>query len=285
VVTADAELRSDFVVLATHLPIVDPMLLAGRTRPQRSYVVAGPVAAAPPDGMYLSGDTGWSLRQSNTAEGSVVLAGGEGHPMVDHVDSARHYRRLEEWAVTRLGMDVRHRWSAFDYMPVDGVPFIGRLAAGSRRRLVATGFRKWGMSTSMAAADILADLIDGRRNEFADVFDSTRLVPNLGRDIVTNNAKVAVRFVKDRVVAAHRSTDEIGPGEGIVIRSGAHPLAVSRDADGVLRTLSATCTHLGCIVQFNDGEQTWDCPCHGSRFALDGAVIDGPATSPLAKRT
>jgi glycine/D-amino acid oxidase-like deaminating enzyme/nitrite reductase/ring-hydroxylating ferredoxin subunit len=276
------ELTSEFAILATHLPIVDPFMLAGRTRPQRSYVVSGPVTTEPCRGMYLASDAGWSVRPAQVGEQRVVLAGGEGHPMVDHVASGDHYERLEQWAVSRLGMDVQHRWSAFDYMPVDGIPFIGRLAPTSRRRLVATGFRKWGMTTSMAAGQMLADMIDGRENKYAALFDATRLVPNLGRDIVANNAKVAFRYVKDRVkVAPSTPGDEMAIGTGAIVREGVRTLAVSRAEDGTVHALSARCTHLGCIVQFNDGEQTWDCPCHGSRFALDGSVIDGPATAPL----
>ena len=173
----DFELAASFAVLATHLPIVDPALIATRTRPQRSYVVAGPASVEIPDGMYLSADRGWSLRRAGSARAGTVLAGGEGHPMVDHVTSSANYERLGRWAEQTLGLQAEHRWSAFDYMPVDGVPFIGRLAPTSSRRLVATGFRKWGMSTSMVAADLLADHIDGRNNDAASLFDSTRILP------------------------------------------------------------------------------------------------------------
>jgi nitrite reductase/ring-hydroxylating ferredoxin subunit len=202
--------------------------------------------------------------------------------MVDHVRSSGHYQQLETWATRELGMEVHHRWSAFDYAPVDGLPFIGRLSPGSRRRYVATGFRKWGMTTSMVAASIIADLIDGRDNPHAAVFDSTRLKSNVGIDVVTHNAKVAVRFVKDRFPPpAPDAIEQLQPGQGTVVRSGSTVVAACRADDGTLHQFDARCTHLGCVVAFNDAEQTWDCGCHGSRFGRDGRVIDGPATAPL----
>ena len=280
------ELRSEYAVLCTHLPIVDPALLAARTRPDRSYAVAGPPRASGPlrevpAGMYIAPDAGWSIRPYRGPNGPAVIAGGEGHAMIDDGSAAEHYDRLSSWATDRLGIDVHHRWSAFDYAPVDGVPFIGRLAPGSHRRFVATGFRKWGLTTSMVAAAIIADEIAGRTHDAAKLFDATRQVPTIGRDIVTNNVKVAVRFVGDRILARSKTAENVDSGARRVIRVGRRVVAMAQTDDGVRHTLDARCTHLGCVVRFNDAEQTWDCPCHGSRFARDGTVLDGPASQPL----
>ena len=282
-------ITSDWAVITTHLPIVDPALLAGRTHPERSYAVAGTVAGDGPSaairGMYLAADTGWSIRPA-PSDGAkpMLIVGGEGHSMQDHLESSEHYRRLEWWASDRLGVAVRHRWSAFDYAPTDGVPFIGRLGLRSRRRLVATGFRKWGMTTGMVAADVLTSIVGGRRHPAHDLFDASRILPTLGRDVVKSNVRVAAHFIGDRLqVRSDRNLDGLKPGEGRVVRDGAHPVAVARDRDGTLHAVKATCTHFGCLVGFNDGEQTWDCPCHGSRFALDGTVLDGPACQPLER--
>ena len=287
------------VVLATHLPIVDPALLAGRATPVRSYIVAGHVAD-PPAGMYLAADAGWSIRSTGPAEASPdrdgggtrgstpqpnLLIGGEGHEMLDGVDSTAHLDRLGRWAVARYGMRVSHRWSAFDYRSMDGLPFVGRLAPGSRRRFVATGFDKWGMSTSMVAADVIADLIDGRDNPNAEILDATRILPTVGRTVVKTGAKVAVRFVGDRAAALLEPDERPERGTGVVVRRGASLVAVSRGMDGRTHAVDAVCTHLGCIVSFNTGEQTWDCPCHGSRFGVDGEVLDGPARRPLGTRS
>ncbi len=287
--------RADNVVLATHLPIVDPALIAGRSTPVRSYIVAGHVPT-PPDGMYLAADEGWSIRPAGpapsnrsrsarrTATPPNLLIGGESHQMLDSVDSAPHLERLERWALERFGMEVSHRWSAFDYESVDGLPYVGRLAPGSRRRFVATGFGKWGMSMSMVAADVIADLIDGCDNPDTDLLDASRLLPTVGRTVVKNNVKVAVRFGGDRAIAVISPEQRLTPGTGEVVRRGSSLVATACDLSGRTHDVDAVCTHLGCIVSFNAGEQTWDCPCHGSRFDLDGQVLDGPARKPLTPR-
>lgn len=289
-------IRSAYAVLATHLPIVDPAMIAARSAPARSYVVAGHVADAP-EGMYLAADEGWSIRPTGpttqppkrrtassrqAANTANLIIGGEGHDMIDGVDSTAPLERLERWAVERYGMKVSHRWSAFDYQSVDGLPYVGRLAPGSHRRFVATAFGKWGMSTSLVAADVIADLIDGRDNPTAEILDATRILPTVGRTMVKNGLKVAKRFVGDRAAAAlHSSEERLAPGTGVVVRRGTSLVAMSCDMAGQTHVVGATCTHLGCIVSFNAGEQTWDCPCHGSRFTVDGQVLDGPAREPL----
>lgn len=276
------EIACDAAVITTHLPIVDPGFLAGRVRPERSYVVAGPVAAGlPPTGMYLAHDAGWSMRPGSSAHGPTLLVGGEGHSMTDHVDGDSHYAELRTFATDQLGVDVRYQWSAFDYATTDGLPFIGRLAPHSHRRYVATGFGKWGMTNSMVAGTLISDAIAGRDNPHRSIFDATRILPTITRDLVRNTAEVAARFIGDRLKARPQPDHTPGPGEGILVRKGTKTLAVARDRSGELHTVNAACTHLGCIVAFNHAEQTWDCPCHGSRFTIAGTVLDGPAKSPL----
>lgn len=279
----DRTIAAGHVVLTTHLPVVDPALLAGRVRPERSYVLSGPVADAERAllGMYLSIDEGWSIRPAFDEQGSRLVVGGEGHPMTDHVESADHHERLASWAREQLGVTADHRWSAFDYVTTDGVPYIGRLAPGSSRRLVATGFAKWGFTNAMVAARLLTDQLDGHPAH--PLFDATRIAPTIGKDLLRNNAQVAKRFVLDRLRSSS-GDDDLAPGEGCVVRDGLHHVARARDRAGVLHELDAACTHLGCIVQFDRGEQSWNCPCHGSRFAIDGTVLDGPAVSALRPR-
>jgi glycine/D-amino acid oxidase-like deaminating enzyme/nitrite reductase/ring-hydroxylating ferredoxin subunit len=285
VVTEGGEIACGAAVITTHLPIADPALIAGRVRPERSYVVAGRVRSSAPSGMYIAHDAGWSVRPWLSEDGPMLLVGGEGHAMTDHVESAGHYAALEAYATSAYDLEVTHRWSAFDYATADGLPFIGRLAAGSKRRYVATGFRKWGMTTSMLSAVIISDLISGGENPYAATYDSTRLLPTITRDLLATGAHVAERFIGDRITA-HREHDpaaDLEPGQGRIGRVDGVTVAVSRGLDGQTRTVRATCTHLGCIVAFNDAEQAWDCPCHGSRFDLDGRVVDGPATAALEK--
>ena len=281
VTTPAMTIQCDVAVIATHLPIVDPALLAGRVRPDRSYVVAGP-STTETEGMYLAPDAGWSVRPATSAEdGQVLMVGGEGHAMSDHTYSSSHYAALGHFATDVLGVDVRYQWSAFDYATTDGLPLIGRLGPGSSRRFVASGFNKWGMTNSMVAAMILSDAIAGGTNRFAKTFDSTRIASMLTGDLVKNSTKVTSHFIGDRVRATIPSSSELAPGEGMVTRINGKMVARSQDLNGCVHMVSATCTHLGCVVTFNDGDQTWDCPCHGSRFELDGRVLDGPATRAL----
>jgi glycine/D-amino acid oxidase-like deaminating enzyme/nitrite reductase/ring-hydroxylating ferredoxin subunit len=284
VAARDVRIRCDAAVLTTHHPIVDPALIASRMRPERSYAVAGSAAAEAPAGMYIAPDAGWSLRPALTPNGPTLIVGGEGHSMTDHVSSRHHYEALAGLAADVFGVDVTHRWSAFDYVTTDLLPYIGRLSPNSRRRYVATGFRKWGMTTSMLAAMIISDAIAGISNPYASTFDSTRLLPAISRDLVANTAHVAAHWIGDRLGAAGRSLaskPELAVGEGRLENRRGVTVAVARGDDGRVHTLRAACTHLGCIVGFNDAEQTWDCPCHGSRFTLDGQVLDGPAVKPL----
>lgn len=279
---AGLEIACDSAVITTHLPVADPALLAGRVRPERSYVVAGPTRhGSPPAGMYLAHDAGWSVRPASSPDGPVLLVGGEGHAMTDHVEGDSHYTALRTFAVDQLGVDVRHQWSAFDYATTDGLPFIGRLAPRSERRFVATGFHKWGMTTSVVAATIISDALAGRANPHRMVFDATRLLPTVNRELARNGAHVAANFIGERIKARPQRAGTPAPGEGLVVRRGIKTLAVACSRDGEVHTLDAACTHLGCIVKFNRAEQTWDCPCHGSRFGLDGSVLDGPATAAL----
>jgi glycine/D-amino acid oxidase-like deaminating enzyme/nitrite reductase/ring-hydroxylating ferredoxin subunit len=269
-------LTAGHVVVATHLPFLDRGLYFARCHPERSYVVAGRTAEAPA-GMYLSTE---QPAHSIRAHGEWLLVGGESHK-TGQADAAKRYARLEAWARERFGIEPELRWSTQDHMPVDGVPYVGRHDPLSPGVWVATGFRKWGLAMGTAAAELLAAQIAGRDHEWAPLFDPQRLRPKAGAgSFAKENANVALRFFGDRLVK-RGSVDEIAPGEGLIIGAGLAQRAAYRDEDGTLHELSARCTHLGCIVNWNSAERTWDCPCHGSRFAATGEVIEGPAVRPL----
>ncbi|MGN6187403.1 MAG: (2Fe-2S)-binding protein [Conexibacter sp.] len=151
---------------------------------------------------------------------------------------------------------------------------------------MATGFAKWGMTGGTAAALLLADLCLGRTTMWKDLFDPWRLTPrqSLPR-LVTENAQVAARFVGDRLRHADkRPIENLRPGEGAIVEHDGERVAAARDDDGSLHAVSPRCTHLGCLVQWNNAERSWDCPCHGSRFGLDGTVLEGPAVHRLERK-
>jgi Rieske Fe-S protein len=273
------------VIVATHLPILDRGLYFARTHPERSYALLVRLRGAVPEGMYLSDESpAHSLRSVPTAEGERFMVGGESHK-AGQSDAAERYAELERWARERFDVAaVEHRWATEDHIPHDGMPFIGRLWPLSDRVLTATGMKKWGLAMGTAAAGALADRILGRENRRAERFAPERLHPVASApSFVKENADDGFRFFAGRLRRAGRPED-LAPGEGAVIGDGLGQRAVYRDERGELTALSARCTHLGCIVRFNSAERTWDCPCHGSRFGLDGEVIEGPAVHRLERR-
>ena len=240
------EIAADHVVLATHLPFLDRGGFFARAHPYRSYAMAVRLDTDRPQGMYISVESPTRSVRS-TSDGWTVL-GGEGHKVGHDPDTRQRYEALESWARQHFSVaEVGYRWSAQDYESVDGLPYIGRILPTSHRVWLATGFRKWGMTNGTVAGMILRDLIGGRDNPWAAVFDATRLAPGKSvRTLMRENVDVGKRLVADRLTKK-------GP----------------------------TCTHLGCRLDFNTAERSWDCPCHGSRFDAQGHLLQGPATEDL----
>lgn len=284
VTTADGHsVTARHVVVATHAPFLDRAGFFARMHPERSYVLGVTVRGAVPQGMYIS-TQGHSLRAQPVAGGELLLVGGESHKL-GHSDEVERYRALETYARERFDVaSIDWRWATHDHIPHDQVPYVGRLAPFSKNIMVATGFRKWGYANGSAAALMLTDRIAGRANPWASTFDSTRLgPPQAAYSFVKENANVGRRFALDRLKRG--SAAGIAPGEGAIVRDGLGQTAVHRDDEGRLHAVAARCTHLGCIVDYNSAERSWDCPCHGSRFDLDGSVLAGPAVTPLERRS
>jgi glycine/D-amino acid oxidase-like deaminating enzyme/nitrite reductase/ring-hydroxylating ferredoxin subunit len=273
------------IVVATHLPFLDRGLYFARCHPERSYVVAAPYeGGAAADAMYLSTESpAHSIRTHRLGARNWLLVGGESHK-TGQSDAAERYARLERWMLERFGVKPAMRWATQDQMPSDGVPFIGPVDPVSKNVFVATGFRKWGLALGIAASELLVAWVDGRDHPWRELFDTrrVRLRASAG-SLLKENANVAIRFFGDRVVK-RGDAETIQPGEGRVVGAGLAQRAVYRDEHGALHSLSARCPHLGCIVNWNSGEGTWDCPCHGSRFSARGEVIMGPAVHGLEER-
>jgi glycine/D-amino acid oxidase-like deaminating enzyme/nitrite reductase/ring-hydroxylating ferredoxin subunit len=288
VVTDSGRISAEQVVVATHLPFLDRGLFFVKAHPAMSYAIAAEVSeAAAPRGMYISiGQPTRSIRStlSQEAERRILVVGGEGHRPGLEEDTQRRYEALEGFLAERFeAHPVAHRWSAHDYTPLDGVPYIGKLRRGSRRVYAATGFAKWGLTKGTLAAMLITDAILGRANPWAEFYDAKRLKPLASaRTFAKENGQVALHFVGARL-KRRETLDEVDlePNEGRIVRLGRRHVAMFRDEGGAVHALSARCTHLGCLVEWNTAERTWDCPCHGSRFARTGAVIEGPAVSPL----
>ena len=274
------------LIVATNYPFLDRGLYFPRVHPQRSYAIAGvPHTSLACEGMYISSDQPTrSIRTIRDGGRNLLSIGGEGHSVGQEHDTDERYAALTSWAKERFGIqEVTHRWSTQDGITVDGLPYIGKYRRSSEHLYTATGFAKWGMTNGAMAAGLLADLILGRHNERAALFDPHRLtVAASAEKLITENAKIAMHWTRDRI-AHPQSTpfEELAVGEGAVRREGTKLVAASRASDGSLLMVSAVCTHLGCVVGWNPAERSWDCPCHGSRFSADGSVIQGPAVHDL----
>lgn len=276
-------LSTSAVVIATHLPFHGDGSYYAKTAPRRSYAMAFADGEGF-DGMYISAEPPVrSLRRASAAGRRWLIVGGEDHKVGQDDDTETHYVALEAWARERLNLrDPAYRWSAQDYVSVDGMPYIGRLSSDHERVFVATGFRKWGMTNATASGVMIADAVAGRENPWAFAFDSTRMrFTAAAKKLLTENLNVAKHLIGGKLQTNGHTPDELAPGEGQIMKIEGEMAAVSRDDEGGLHAVASDCTHMGCRVAWNTAERTWDCPCHGSRFTPDGEVIEGPATQPL----
>jgi glycine/D-amino acid oxidase-like deaminating enzyme/nitrite reductase/ring-hydroxylating ferredoxin subunit len=274
------------VLLATHAPL-DNKTIQTKVAQYRSYVIACRVAGASPDGLFWDDDDPYHyIRSQRASRGDLVLIGGEDHKVGQEADTDERFGALLDYARERFDVrSVEYRWSAQTLEPVDGLPYIGR-DTGAGHVYVATGFSGTGMTFGTVSALLLSDIVLGRPNPWASLFDSGRLKPasSAGR-FLKENVDYPTYLVKDRLKRAEaKSLGEVPRGGGCVMLVDGERVAVSRDARGTVRAVSAVCTHMGCIVRWNTAERSWDCPCHGSRFDTSGQVLDGPAARNLEPR-
>jgi glycine/D-amino acid oxidase-like deaminating enzyme/nitrite reductase/ring-hydroxylating ferredoxin subunit len=284
--TTGGVVRADHVVVATHYPIFDRGLYFARLEPQRSYCIAARLRRKVqlPAGMSINpGDPTRSVR----SHGDLLILGGEGHTAGDADATPERFRRLEQFAREHWDVDqVVHRWSAQDPVPYDHLPVIGSYQPLSSRLWVSSGFMKWGLTTATFGALILTDLIGGRDNAWAPTFSPNRVSPRSAHEIAQLGIRFSTDLVLDRVKPPQAwSRTNVPVGEARVVQDGLGKTGVYCDEEGKLHAVSLRCTHMGCLLRFNSAETSWDCPCHGSRFDVDGTVLEGPAVSPLERRT
>ena len=276
------------VVIASHYPFYDMQgLYFSRLSPKRSYIVAAEIKEEAPAGMYISADQPTrSIRHTKDGEKTLMLFGGESHKTGQSEHPLKHYEALRDFAERYYTVnDLPYRWSAQDLETLDYVPYIGPYSSMKDHIYVATGFAKWGMSNGAVAALILSDLVRGKENPYFDLFTPTRSETNVqtAGKFIKENANVAKELIKGKLTDKDISPDELKPDEGSIVTFNGKRAGAYRDLEGKICVVDTTCTHLGCEVKWNDGERSWDCPCHGSRFAADGKVIEGPAVKPLER--
>lgn len=288
VLAGDLRIEASKVIIASHMPFLDRAAWWTRLMAKRSYAIAVEPGGEVPDGMFISaGGPTRSIRSAPhpAGEGELLIIGGEGHTAGEGVDaSPERYTALEAFAAEHFGAsEVLYRWSSQDLQPADGLPFVGQLTPRSSNVFMASGFRKWGLTGGTAAALALVERVEGRRSPAGELMASWRVTPHKqALHILQEGIKDARHMIGDRLKKPDpRELHELQPGEGALLKHEGELVAASRDRDGKLHAVSAACTHLGCRVAWNTAEGSWDCPCHGSRFAADGKVLEGPAVHDL----
>ncbi|MES0208978.1 FAD-dependent oxidoreductase [Mesorhizobium sp. M0028] len=276
VVTDGGAVDAGHVVVSTNMTVKSPVGMANRTQPRCHTVMAFRIDdPLPVDGMFIGIDEPThSIRTGRDAEGPLLVTLGPKFNTGWDGDLAKRFVELEKWTRKNLPVgDVAWRWCNEDYDTADRIPYAGEpdptKAAGFR---IATGFNAWGITNGTAVGTMIADLICARPSPWQKLYDPARPYPE---DFHKNGRSQSIVS----------STHDIAPGMGGVIVRGDEKIAAWRDTEGALQAVSATCTHKGCTVTWNNVDHTWDCPCHGSIFAADGSVIHGPARKPLAQIT
>lgn len=289
VYTPLAKLTANHLVIATHSPIgVHGVQLF--TAPYRSYVVAVKLKSNDyPEGQF------WDLEKSHHAlcthpiygnKPELMLVAGEHHKTGQEKNSVDHYANLLRYLEEHFAVDeVAFHWSAQHFQTADDVPYIGLASNAAKKTYMATGYFADGLVYGTLAGLIMSDEITGLRNQWASTYRSTRIKPFASLPfLIKENSNVVFQYMKDLPKPSLKNSSELQPGEAKVVEINREKVAVYKDKENKVHAVSAVCTHMKGIVNWNNAEKTWDCPCHGSRFTIDGDVIDGPAMIKLAKK-
>ncbi|GAB3922103.1 FAD-dependent oxidoreductase [Mucilaginibacter myungsuensis] len=273
------------VIYATHIPPgINSYSL--RCAPYRSYVLAVKLKGDTyPDALVYDMQEPYHYFRTHVVDGEkLLIAGGNDHK-TGHDEPEKAFADLVKYVRDNYDVSsVKYRWSSQYYVPVDGFPYIGQMPEAAKGIYCATGYNGNGMMLGSIAGKILSDLAQGKDNKYADIFSPSRLKPIAGfTAFVQENADVAYHFVADRFgIHETDSLKRLSPGTGQVVEVDGKKIAAYRDDSGKIHALSPVCTHAGCIVNWNGEEKSWDCPCHGARYDIDGKVLTGPATLNLA---
>lgn len=273
------------VILCSHYPFVNFRgLYFSKITQSRSYVLALEGIDLPQN-LYLGYDEGGLSFRRTDGEAGFLLLGGMGHK-TGHECNVLHSEKLERKAEALYpGCNARFRWAAQDCMTNDSIPYIGHYRQLGRHVYLATGFNKWGMTNSMAAAEIISNLIVNGTSETGAVFSPGRPSFSLQAPAFFREATdTAANYIKGYTAVPRGGTMDLKNGQGGLVDYKGEKIGAYRDEAGILHGVRPLCPHMKCPLQFNREEHTWDCPCHGSRFDADGHVIDNPACRPLKRK-
>ena len=284
VLTGAGEVSGRNLVLATGIPILDRGGYFTVLKPERSYAAALPVTGTVPQGMYLSVDSpSRSLRTAEVDGIAYLLAGGNGHTVGRKKNTQELVDDLVAWTVDHfeVGTAASHAWSAQDYAPARSLPYVGQLPLMGANIYAATGYNKWGMTNAVAASLALSAEILGGENPWARELYKPRVAPLDAASTLRDNAEVGLEMLTGWASGLAKGTQAAPPeGEGIVSRENGKPVGICT-VNGTTSWVSAVCPHLKGVLNWNDAEQSWDCPLHGSRFSSTGSLLEGPAVKDL----
>jgi glycine/D-amino acid oxidase-like deaminating enzyme/nitrite reductase/ring-hydroxylating ferredoxin subunit len=280
--------RARDVVYATHIP---PGLnsLDFKCAPYRTYVLGIELNEEhlyPEALVYDSKDPYHYFRTAYLDDRKILIIGGNDHKTGHNENTEHIFTELEAYARSHYDIQsVPYKWSSQYYEPADGLPYIGLFPGGNDHLYVGTGYGGNGMIYGTLSGKILSDLILSGKNEYADLFSPARIKPVAAfKNFVKENFDVAKHFIADRFgIEKLDEFADIGKEEGRIVKYREENIAIYKDEYGVLKALSPVCPHAGCMVNWNNAEKSWDCPCHGARYDIDGALLNGPSTSPLKK--
>lgn len=273
------------VVVATNTPVNDKVQIHTKQHAYRSYVVAFRI----PKGSYspfLLWDVGrpyYYARILSAESFDYLIVGGEDHRTGQADDALIRYARIEDWTRRHFSIvgSTAFQWSGQLMEPVDSLAFIGR-NPGDENVYIITGDSGNGFTHAGVAAQLIPDLVMGRPSDLEFLYDPGRITLRAVPQYLRENADTPAHILTDWVAPGTiDSIDEVPRGGGGILREGLTHMAVHRDETGTVHKCSAVCQHLGCTVQWNGGEKSWDCPCHGSRYDTQGRVLNGPTCKPL----
>ncbi len=288
VLTAGGSIRAKSVVVATNTPFHHRVVMHTKQTAYRTYVIGLRVAkgALPHILLWDTGEPYYYLRvaplDADTTH-ELLLVGGADHKVGQDSHPEHRYDEIERWTRAHFPMaqELAYRWSGEVMEPNDRMAYLGRDPLGGRNRYLITGDSGNGMTHCTAGAMLVTDLIAQRGNPWQEIYDPGRKSWHGVGNFVAGQANTISQYGDWLTGGEVASAAAIAPGEGAIVREGMHKLAVYRDEAGAVHALSATCTHLGCVVHWNSAERSWDCPCHGSRFDVEGKVLHGPAVRAL----
>jgi glycine/D-amino acid oxidase-like deaminating enzyme/nitrite reductase/ring-hydroxylating ferredoxin subunit len=281
----NASLQAANAVIATNSPINDMVALHTKLAPYRTYAMAITIERdSIEDALYWDTLDPYHYVRLENGRGATqyIIVGGADHKTGEADDGWARFEGIESWIralLPKLG-NVTHRWSGQTLDPVDYAAFIGR-NPGNDHVFVHTGDSGQGLTHGVAGSLLLSQLIAGETCPWVEFYDPSRITLSAAKTFIAENITAVKNFAEYIAPGELKSVDELKPGKGAIVREGLRKIAAFRDDKGQVHRVSAACTHVGCHLHWNSFERCWDCPCHGSHFAVDGTALNGPAVAAL----